>query len=89
MVKVKTHCEYYGTVADLQKRNDLTLVCDSQDVEPIINHFPKEDHEWLKEYGCFFVEVTDGDYGDIFGCDTYSAYLSSSVDKLWLEYSEE
>jgi hypothetical protein len=67
-------------VADLDKRDDLMLITNSQDINAVKEHFgnPKG---W-SDYGCLFVEIVDGDYGDIFGCESDIPYMSYWVDKI-------
>lgn len=50
------------TVEDLQDREDLIFVSDSQDVEPIKSSFPD-----AEEYDSFFVKIGEGEYIEIFG----------------------
>lgn len=54
-----------GTIADLNKRKDLTLLTDSQDVAEIKNYFG--DRPAIKEFDGFFVKVGEGDIDEIYG----------------------
>jgi len=64
------------TVRDIPE--NFHLVQDSQEIQAVAEHFPGIDFD----YGCLFVEVNDGDYTAIYGCESFIPYLSAKVDKL-------
>lgn len=65
------------TVSDIP--DDFILVQDSQDKDSIAQYFPIID---IDEYGCLFVKVEDGEYKEIYGCESYVPYNNKPVDKL-------
>ena len=71
------------TVADVDKR--FTLVTDSQDIAAVLSMVgPEYD---LSDFGCLFVEVLDGEYGEIFGHEGIVPYLT---DRVWkISHTEE
>jgi len=83
--------EFYGIVDDLDGREELMFLSDSQDVEAIKDHIGNP--EWANDYHSFFVEVLDGDYGDIYGLEYIVPYSSYPVYKIYqkivLEKEEE
>jgi hypothetical protein len=72
------HCKRAMQVADIP--DHFILVTDSQDIEAIKDHFGRP--EWM-DYGCYFVEICDGSYGTIYGCESSVPYLTEWVDELW------
>lgn len=80
----KVHCKRELTVKDLESREDLMLITDSQDRKALEDHFGNP--EWM-DYGCYFVEVVEGDYGDVYGCESSVPHLSEYVDTIWGELS--
>jgi hypothetical protein len=66
------------TVADMDKR--FTLVTDSQEIEEILSSVaPQFDSS---DFGCLFVEVLDGEYGEVFGHEGVTPKLTDRVWKL-------
>jgi hypothetical protein len=59
--------------------NDFTLVQDSQDKESVAQYFPGIE---IDSYGCLFVKVEDGEYKEIYGCESYVPYNNKPVDRL-------
>jgi len=62
------------TIADLNNRDDLILVTDSQDVAAIKEMFPQ-----AADYDSFFAQVDEGEYLELWGFDGSVAYLDKSV----------
>lgn len=52
-------------------RPELTLVDRSCDVRAVAEHLGLEPGE----YGCCFVRVEDGDYAEVWGCESAVPYL--------------
>jgi hypothetical protein len=63
-------------VRDISNRNDLTLVQDSQDIVALYEHIGMHD------YGCYFVKINEGEYTEVYGCDTFAPYLTSNLDRI-------
>jgi hypothetical protein len=65
-------------VKDLQERKELELITNSQDIESIavmIGVNPLS-------FGCLFVELIDGEFGDVYGCYSNIPYLHYEVEKI-------
>lgn len=62
---------------------DLMLLSDSQDINAVKEHLGNPD--WF-DYGCLFVSIEDGDYTNIFGCESNVPYLHYWVDTIDWEY---
>jgi hypothetical protein len=78
---------YYGTIEDIQNRQDLTLVTDSQDIEAIKDMIAgsdkrKRQRKKLNDYSLFFVNVQDGDYTEIYASTHSVAWLGAHLDKI-------
>ena len=69
------------TVKDLEKRPELILISDSQDIRSIVEHCVKAEkvEETINGIGCLFVEIIDGDYGDIYICEYSTAWNNAPV----------
>jgi hypothetical protein len=52
----------YNTIGDLQHRNDLNLVANSQDVEQCYYHL----HMSPKENTILFVKILEGEYVEVY-----------------------
>jgi hypothetical protein len=83
MIRVVT-CKREKTVNDLEDEG-LILLQDSQDIQAIKEHFGNP--EWF-DYGCVFVKVEDGDYSEVYGCESSVPYLSEWVDTIDTEWVE-
>jgi len=68
-----------GTILDLNKRSDLILVTDSQDVAEVKNYFG--DRPAIKEFDGFFVKIGDGDFDEVYGFHGIVPNLEKTV---WL-----
>ncbi|MBA7554071.1 hypothetical protein ES705_46683 [subsurface metagenome] len=64
-MKCYVNAQEKGTILDLNKRDDLILVTDSQDVSEIKNYFG--DRAAVKEFDAFFVKVGEGDFVEVYG----------------------
>lgn len=69
-----------GTIADLDKRKDLMLLTDSQDVEEIKNYFGNRPA--IKEFDGFFVKIEEGDFDEVYGFHGIVPNLEKSVWKV-------
>ncbi len=65
---LETIISYAGKIADLQNRDDLILLTDSQDVKEILDDliFFAQSDEYLDDINGLFVSVHDGAYGEIY-----------------------
>ncbi len=72
------------TVKDLEAREELTLVTNKEDIEIILNDIGESD----KEYGCLFVDTSNGEYGDVYSCRSNIPYLHFTVNKLTVNKKE-
>ena len=59
---------YAGTIQDLQNRDDLTLVTDSQEVQAVLESifYPLQDDEYPMDFSGLFISLHNGEYTDIF-----------------------
>ena len=64
-------------VKHLEYRTDLTLITNDEDIKVILDDIGVTD-----EYGCLFVAVDDGEYGDIYACRSSVPYLEYKVNKI-------
>jgi len=78
--KVITICTY--TVRDLDNRDDLIFVSDSQDVQAIKEYFgnPPE----LEDFDSFFVKIEDGEYTEVYGVEGIVPLLEKDACKIEL-----
>ena len=76
-MRVKIRVKDAGTVQNLNKRKDLILVTDSQDVKAIKDHLGH--HEDVEDFDGFFVKIEDGDYSEIYGFEGSVPWLGKSV----------
>jgi len=79
MVTTRIECKREIQVCDIP--DECMLITDSQDIDPILEYFDRPD--WM-DYGCYFVEVLDGEYGRIYGCESNIPYNHYWVDTLKL-----
>jgi hypothetical protein len=66
-------------VEDLQNNLSFDLIQNSQDIKHILESIGIIDNG---NYGCLFVEVLDGEYGEIYGCSSNIPYLHYDLFKL-------
>jgi hypothetical protein len=66
-------------VSDLESDQDLMLLSDRQDIRAVADYLGNP--EWF-DYGCLFVKVGDGDYSEIYGCESSVPYLTEWVDTI-------
>jgi hypothetical protein len=67
------------TVKDLEKREELQLITDSQEIREICKSIGKKGYIGS---GCLFVEIHDGEYYDIYACEHSVPYLHYEVKKI-------
>lgn len=65
------------TVEDIQEREDLQFISDSQDVQAIKELIPD-----AKPYDSFFVKVEEGDYTEVYGMYGIVPYFYKFLEKL-------
>ena len=68
------------TIADINNRDDLVLVTDSQDVA-----FVKEMYPQAKDYDSFFVKVGEGEYTELYGFEGSVAALDKTLYKIEID----
>lgn len=73
-----------GTVADLEGRGDLMLLTDSQEIKAVKEYFGSRPA--VRDFDGFFVEVADGDYGDVYGFEGIVPYNYKPVYLVTLTY---
>jgi hypothetical protein len=86
---LETIISYAGKIADLENRDDLLLLTDSQDVKHILddlNFFAQED-ECLQDINGLFVSVQDGAYGEIYAFEGTVPFLTLDIWKLELSWT--
>ena len=69
----------YRTVGDLQDDEKLTL---EQDPSCLREYYGKEFAKEMAEFGCFFLDASDGDYDRVYGCYSSIPWLLSSVVRI-------
>jgi len=82
-----TIISHFGTIADLQSRDDLILITDSQEVQAIfsdLNYFALEDYHLL-DFNGLFVSIQDGAYVDIFAFDGIVPYLWKAIFRIEIQ----
>jgi len=82
-----TIISYFGTIADLQSRDDLILITDSQEVQAILsdlNFFAHED-DHLLDFDGLFVSIQDGAFADIFAFKGNVPYLWKDIFRIELQ----
>ena len=82
-----TLISYFGTIADIQNRDDLILITDSQEVQVILsdlNFFAHED-DHLLDFDGLFVSIQDGAYADIFAFEGVVPYLWKEIFRIGLQ----
>lgn len=68
--------QYFGNIADLNHRKDLTLVTDGQEVQRIKEQLGSAD---LDQFNSFLVKVEDGQFKQVFAYLGTIPYLYKSV----------
>lgn len=76
-----------GTIRDLQAREDLTLVTDTQEVQQVKNHFGN--HPDVRDFDGFFVKIHEGEYEEVIGFEGNVPYLHKAAYCVALELKEE
>ena len=65
------------TVQDLNRREDLQFVNDSQDTDYIRDHIAG-----ACNFDSFFVRVENGHYAEVYGMDSIIPYLDNEIIKI-------
>lgn len=66
-------------VCDLEDNGELILLTDSQDIDAVKEYLGNPD--WF-DYGCLFVKIGEGDYEEIYGCESNVPYNHYWVDTI-------
>lgn len=82
-MKVYINVELAGTIKDLDKRQDLQLITDSQDVEAIKEHFGNDQD--LEDFEGFFIKIDNGDYDEVYGFEGIIPDLEKDIYKVKME----
>ena len=64
---MKIEITYIGRVKDLNEREDLTFISDSQDVKEVYKYFGVKYNKDVGKFQSFFVKVEDGEYKEVYG----------------------
>lgn len=77
----------FGTIGDIQNRQDLELVNIDSDVEFIKEYLGGTDkrtkyRKQLTDYSLFFVKIDNGEYTEVYGSTSSVAWLSARLDKI-------
>lgn len=67
-------------VKDIPNNGQFMFVSDSQDIRAVLESIGKTDQ--IDEIGSMFVEVLDGDYGNVYALSSMIPYNESTVFKL-------
>jgi len=80
----KPSLTYAGTIKDIQDRDDLILVTDSQEVQSVLEHinYPPENDENAMDFSGLFVSVQDGDFVEIYAYLGSIPYLFENIWKI-------
>ena len=70
----------YTTIKEIDNDGRFMLVTDSQDLISILDYVGKP--EMIEKIGCMFVEILEGDYGEIYYSKYCVPYLVDKVKKL-------
>lgn len=72
---------YFGTINDIQEREDLMLITDSYEVNYILDYFgyPAPDDEDQMDFSGLFVSVRDGDYEEVYAFEGCVPYLYKDI----------
>jgi len=81
---LKPSLTYAGTIKDIQDRDDLILVTDSQEVQAVLDHirYPPNGDEDPMDFSGLFVSIQDGDYLEIFAYLGSIPYLFENIWKI-------
>ncbi len=81
---LKPSLTYAGTIKDIQDRDDLILVTDSQEVQSVLEHinYPPEDDENALDFSGLFVSIQDGDFVEIYAYLGSIPYLFENIWKI-------
>jgi len=79
MLRVVVTDKYAGEIGDFEKRKDLHLVTDSQDVNAIKNYFGNKPSV---DYDSFLVKIENGEYKEVYGFDGTIPRLDKPVFKI-------
>lgn len=82
-MKAYINVELAGTIKDLDKRQDLQLITDSQDVEAIKERFGNDQD--LEDFGGFFIKIDNGDYDEVYGYEGTIPDLDKDIYKVIME----
>jgi hypothetical protein len=70
----------YGRIKDIQNRNDLQLITDSQDVKEIYDYFGNRSNATM--FDGFFVKIEEGDYSEVYGFHGIFTELNKELYKI-------
>lgn len=82
-----TLISYFGTIADIQNRDDLILLTDSQEVQPILSdlmYFACDDDR-LFDFDGLFVSIQDGAFVEIYAFEGSVPYLFKDLWQIELQ----
>jgi virulence-associated protein VapD len=66
-------------IEDLENNLNFHLIQNYQDIEEVLKDLGLPNDN---TYGCLFVEMLEGEYGEIYGCESNIPYLHYRLDKL-------
>lgn len=81
--KTKLIVSLFGTVKDLETREDLQLITDTQDINMIKAYFGNS--EDLEDFNAFFVKIESGDYTEVYG---FSGIIPELHKQIWKVYEK-
>ena len=76
----KVDAVLFGLIRDVQHRDDLTLLTDSQDVQAVKDYLGAP--EWFDDFGGCFVKIGEGDYEEIYCFEGCVPLLDKSLYKV-------
>ena len=95
-MQVRLKVKHIGTIRDIQgpKDDDLTLVCQDQEVEAIKEYIAgssKYFQDKISDFQAFFIETLDGQYSRILACCSNIPALDNDLYKiqLWYHYPDQ
>lgn len=71
----------YSTIGDIDGDKNFILITDSQDIKATLEHIGME--SLYDEVGCLFVDLLDGEYGEIYYSGNSIPDLRAYVHKIY------
>lgn len=78
---------YFGTINDIQDREEFILITNSFEVKFILDYlgYPAPDDDDPKDFSGLFVSVRDGDYEEVYAFEGCIPYLFKDLWQIELQ----